>query len=477
MKRNATIQFILFFIFISITFFACKKNKIFTAATQLKFSIDTLTFDTVFTSIGTTTSSFKIYNQEKQPIKISRIYLQKGNQSTFRINVDGVAGTHFENIEIAANDSIYVFVAATIDPNNNNSPMVIDELLNTETNGQVQTVDLRAWGQDAYFHNLELISTTTWANDKPHVLIGSCLIDSQQILTIQPGTKIYCHAYSGLFVSGQIKARGTKQDSIVFQGDRLEQFYNDLPGQWEGIYILRGGLATEMEHVIIKNANTGLLIGKSLGGSSSDFVANNAPGVILKNCVIKNCQLAAIQSLFGAVVAQNCLFYNANGNLISIALGGILNLKHCTLANYNSATISHKDPILYLSNVYAFSSSDVRVSTADINLQNCIVYGSIDKGEEINIQEYPEATAPVNYLFQNCIVSTTRSIVAPHFGNCQGSATNQLLPNFVSITAPQDFRLAAGSPAINAGMNINNISTDINEKPHAGLPDIGCFEF
>ena len=61
-----------------------------------------------------------------------------------------------------------------------------------------------------------------WPNDKPHVVINSFLVDSLRKLTIQQGTRVYMHGNSGLFVYGTLETNGTKEDSVVFQGDRLE---------------------------------------------------------------------------------------------------------------------------------------------------------------------------------------------------------------------------------------------------------------
>ncbi|HXL57670.1 MAG TPA: hypothetical protein VN958_15520, partial [Chitinophagaceae bacterium] len=112
-------RFHLLFIIIALTGFiiSCKKESFITSTDALLFtSADTLHFDTIFTGTGSITQSFKIYNPNDQKLLLSRIEIAGGNTSVFKLNVDGAPGTSFSNIEIAPNDSIYVFVAASINP-------------------------------------------------------------------------------------------------------------------------------------------------------------------------------------------------------------------------------------------------------------------------------------------------------------------------------------------------------------------------
>ena len=180
---------------------SCKKNTFDTDnSAKLKFSADTLLFDTVFTTLGFTTMQLKVHNTYNKKIKISSIRLANASKSHFIMNVDGVATSEADNVELAAGDSIYIFVKVTIDPNNSNSPFVVSDSILFLTNGNFKGLAV-AWGQNAYYHTpnrpksnpwyyLDLLNTT-WVNDKPHILYGYFVVDLSVTLTIKEGTKIY----------------------------------------------------------------------------------------------------------------------------------------------------------------------------------------------------------------------------------------------------------------------------------------------
>ncbi|MCC6701845.1 MAG: hypothetical protein IT221_09995, partial [Fluviicola sp.] len=102
---------------------SCKKNKGMSNG-NLEFSVDTLVFDTIFTTIGSTTQQFKIYNNDKKELKIDEVELMGGSSSPFRMNLDGLMGTSFSNIDIPAEDSLFCFVEVTLQVNGQLLPMV-----------------------------------------------------------------------------------------------------------------------------------------------------------------------------------------------------------------------------------------------------------------------------------------------------------------------------------------------------------------
>lgn len=77
---------------------------------KLRFSVDTLVLDTVYNQVRSETYAVKIYNDENKDISIPKIYLESGNSSLYRINVDGKAGTEFTNVPLRKKDSLYIFV-------------------------------------------------------------------------------------------------------------------------------------------------------------------------------------------------------------------------------------------------------------------------------------------------------------------------------------------------------------------------------
>ena len=131
----------------------CRKDNFLTdPEARLEFSTDTVLFDTLFSTVGSTTRLFKVYNRHSQSIRISELRLEQGNSSPYRINVDGQDGWLFNDLELAAGDSLFIFTEVTIDPGNASTPFVVEDRILFETNGNLQQVQLSAWGPDAYFH-------------------------------------------------------------------------------------------------------------------------------------------------------------------------------------------------------------------------------------------------------------------------------------------------------------------------------------
>jgi hypothetical protein len=188
---------------------SCEQNNpIADPDAKLGFSSDTVLFDTVFTTVGSTTQNFRVYNPHSQPIVIDRISLANSPGTPFRLNINGHQVNSLEKVEIPANDSIYIFVEVTLNPNGQNLPMVIQDSVVFQTNGNAQDVDLIAFGQDVHLVNGEILKTRTWMNDKPYLVYNSMMVDTLQTLTIQAGTRIHFHKGSSMLVKGTLKARG-----------------------------------------------------------------------------------------------------------------------------------------------------------------------------------------------------------------------------------------------------------------------------
>ena len=231
------------------SFSSCKKDKLLTdSIVHLTFSDDTLRFDTVFVTAGSATQIFTVHNNESQPIRISSIRLGHGDASYYRLNVNGVPGKSFSDVEIGANDSIWIFAEVTIpDPNNPNTPFVVTDSIVFQTNGNQQDVKLIAWGQRAHFHYYPpnspplffLNCNDIWTNDLPHVVYGYALIDSACTLTMEQGVRVHFHNSSGLIAlsGGKIVVNGTRDSVVTFQGDRLGEDFKDVPGQWDRIWL------------------------------------------------------------------------------------------------------------------------------------------------------------------------------------------------------------------------------------------------
>ena len=269
-----------YIVFILLIGFSCKKDN-FTEDTVdgIRFSEDTLTFDTVFTTIGSATRYFKVYNTEGKDLKIKRIYLSGDNG--FRLNINGMAANSQSEVILKKDDSLFIFVEVKVDPLNSNSPLTILDSIMFEFQSNVHKMYLLAFGQDVHLINGEVLCNENWINDKPYLVYNSMLVDSACTLTIQEGTKIYFHKNSRMFIKGTLKAFGSKDNPVIFQGDRLESWYKDVPGQWDGIYFLYGEVLgsrdNELNYCEIKNAIIGI---------QADSVFSSNPCVKITNSKI-----------------------------------------------------------------------------------------------------------------------------------------------------------------------------------------------
>ncbi|MDQ2863716.1 MAG: hypothetical protein M3R50_08755, partial [Bacteroidota bacterium] len=189
-------KYIFFCFLLSVIIFSCKKESFITSSdAKLSTSVDTLSYDTVFTSTGSITKSFKIFNNNNRKLKLDRVMVSGGSQSPFKINIDGTSAIEADNIDVDANDSIYVFVQVNVNPTAANLSFILQDSILIEYNGNKKFVQLQAYGQNAIFLNkVFLKGNVTWNKTLPYIILGSFLVDSAATLTIQAGARIYLHA-------------------------------------------------------------------------------------------------------------------------------------------------------------------------------------------------------------------------------------------------------------------------------------------
>jgi len=443
---------------------SCRKDAYITSPdARVTISADTLKFDTVFVTAGSTYRTLKIINDNNQKLKLPALKLMGGAASVYKMNVDGIAGTQFSNLDIEANDSLYVFVQVTVNPGAGNLPFIIRDSIQVSYNGRNRLVQLEAWGQNAnFFRDKVVTANETWNNNLPYVILGSLIVNANQTLTINKGCRIYVHADAPVIVNGTLDVNGLKDtiDRVYFQGDRLDEPYKDYPASWPGIFFLAGSKDNVLNYAVIKNAYQGIGI--------TDPSPNANPKLVLNECVIDNAYDAGIISLNSSIRARNCLISNCGKNLL-LAKGGDYQFTHCTVVTYANRFIEHRDPVFSLSN-YA--------NGASVNLtalfRNCIFWGENGLvNDEVVVEKNGNTIFNVNFDYTLWKVQTNPSNITSN------QIINNQPPQFDSVNTNKnyyDFRLKPGSAALNKGVS-TGITTDIDGKPRAvGLPDLGCFE-
>jgi len=458
MKKHFTIFLFALLLSTLLVNSSCKKFSAFSKE-HLTFSVDTLVFDTVFTTIGSTTQQFKIYNPSNRTINIEEVELMGGQNSHFRFNLDGVKGIYLKDIELAGKDSLFNFVEVTLDPNNQNLPMIVEDSIRFRTNGVDQYVKLTVWGQDAYFHYKDL-NEGIWPNDKPHVIYGYAAVDSSKSLTIQAGTKIRLHKNSILYVyKGSLNVNGTLGNEVVFQGDRLEAMYDDVAGQYYGIYFHQA-LPSSIDYGIIKNGTVGVhLFGED--------PSNMGYTLQIQNTKIFNVSRYGVFIYSGAKVkAENCIISKNQSHALLVLEGGDFNFNHCDLLGYGSAQV----PAVGISNYYNNGFTGV-TNVGSINegtLSNCVIYGNLDDEFALDTLQMPGVT--LNFNFTHNLIKSSTTFNDPFYTSIFWNQD----PMFVDLSQG-DFIFQPNS-VLNGNGVFSTTSLDYFGITRNNPPDIGAVE-
>jgi hypothetical protein len=457
-----------FFILFCIIQTSCKKDSFITSnEARVNITADSLKYDTVFTTAGSITKSFKIINENNQKLLLNKVKLMGGTASAYKMNVDGVATTDANNIEVAANDSIYVFVSVTINPTVANLPFIVSDSIQVNYNGNNRYVQLQAFGQNAIFlRNQTISSNTTWSNTKPYVILDGLKIATNTILTIPQGAKIYCHANAPILVDGTLLVNGTKNNEVVFTGDRLDENYKDLPASWPGIYFREFSKNNVLQFAIVKNAYQAVV--------AEQPSVNVNPKLVLQQCIIDNSFKEGLLCVNTNVQANNCLISNC-GNNVFISYGGNYTFTNNTVATFSNKYITHKNEVLGITNFFNATGGTL---TANLNavFRNNIFWG--DNGFVDNeVVTVKQGATTFNVLLENNLF---RNLTVPTNATLTNNITNQN-PQFDSIDVAKhffNFRITkdAAAPGINKGLATSFVKDLDDATRSVGLPDLGCYE-
>ncbi|KQB99641.1 hypothetical protein AQF98_19005 [Pedobacter sp. Hv1] len=428
---------------------------------KISFSTDSILFDTVFTSIGSTSRRLKIYNRNPKAINISHIKLSGGSTSPFSLNINGQAVTEADLIKLNGNDSINVFVKVSINPTTQNLPFIVQDSILLYYNGNKQSIPLVAYGQNAIFVNgVSIKENTVWDSKLPYLIYKSVSIEENASLTIEPGTKVLFHSNATMSVKGTLIANGTKKDSVLFASDRLEKMYADEPGQWNGIHLYPQSKNSILNYAIIKNGVAGLTV--------DSLSRNNKPKLLLTNTKIKNMEVVGFLGYQTELTAFNNLFTNCGQYLLYAVGGGKYNLKQNTFAALNT-NYPRKTAAVYISDFVSNSQYD----NLNIDFQNNIVWGNLL--DEFQIDKKAPQTTLLSIVKNNLLKSSQGSLL----GN--GNMLN-VDPLFINPLTG-NFNLNKASPALKKGIDLSNdiyfgsyLTKDLNNKTRIFPYDIGCYE-
>lgn len=493
----------LFFLFLVLVLWSSCRSDFDTveASGNLEFSRDTVFLDTVFSNLSTATYSFKVYNRTGEDIHIPAISLENGENSLYRLNVDGRAGNSFENVEILARDSIYIFIETTVPSEalEENEFLYVDKLQflsrahvqkvplitlvkdavllfpqkNAEGIPERIPVDIDSDGEPELINGFYLPQEhLSFNREKPYVIYGYATVPAGEVLQVDPGARVFFHSDSGILVPADASIRakgGVSMDSlkvenqIIFQGDRLQGLYRNIPGQWGGIWLQKASKNSHFEHVTIRNAGVGVF---------AEGTTDSPTPLSLKNVQIYNSAVSGIRAINAEISAEN-LVINNSGQTSLFLEGGSHLFRHTSIGNYWEQSF-RIEPAVYISNI-----GETGPAPVDVAFFNTIIFGNEARELVFNIDE----SYPAEILFSHTLLKY-RETETPagwyDFSN-EEIYRNVWLNEDPLFVAPKknDLQLLVNSAAIDKADKevAQEVPQDITGTDRTANPDLGAYEF
>lgn len=383
---------------------SCNDDDTFTTSPQncLSMPFDTLKMDTIFAKIPAASKDFWIYNNSGDGIRCANVRLQKGNQSGFRVNVDGIylgekTGYQTSEIEVRNGDSIRVFVEVTSPDNGSELYKELDDkLIFRLESGVEQVVNLNAFAWKAdIVRNLEVKSDTiidTTVSGRALVVYGGITVDSLATLTIAPGTTIYFHDDAGIDVKGKLICQGTADKNITLRGDRLDDIlknkhipYDRMPGRWQGIHFHSGSYDNVIEYTDLHSGYDAIVC------DSSDVSRRK---LTVNSSTIHNCDGYGIFSNNANVYVANTQITNAYCGCVAV-YGGEVSLIHNTIAQFYSLKTGSQAALSFGNQI-----GNLSYPLTKLEVKNCIITGW---AEDALLKENSDSVA-FNYHFYNSLI-------------------------------------------------------------------------
>jgi hypothetical protein len=425
---------------------------------NLGFSADTVSFDTVFSGVGSATMEFRTINTGKDPVLIDRIWLGGGEESPFRLNINGLPVTSDEDLVLARHDSLFIFVEVTIDPSGADAPVTVIDSVNFKSGDFTGRVILEAWGQDIWLVEDDIDQDTWWSAGKPYVIKGTLFIDTLATLTLGPGTRIYLHNEARITIAGSLRSSGTPDGRVIIATDRLEEEYTDVPGRWKGIRFMDSSRNNFLNFTQVRNAE----IAVELAGRESSM-----PDLSMNGTMLMHNTVASLSARHAEVFAVNSVFSHSGFSTVSLLEGGSHEFIYCTMESrweygYRS------EPVLFIGKGEG--------ELPDVTLLNSVITGTL--GSELIIDGSASEAASRFRADSSLIrVDTLRS--SWYSGTLFRDVITGAGPRFID-EGTYDFRPDTLSPLLDNAGRTEAIAWpgDIRNKPRLSDdgPDIGAFE-
>ncbi len=474
----------IFYIIVIVTSVACSDDDSFTTSTtnRLTFGVDTICLDTVFSTIPSPHKVQMVYNHSGDGIRITNVRLKNGNQTGFRVNVNGSylgekTGWQVNDLELRQNDSLRVFVELTSANNNDTLPKLIsDDLLFTLESGVSQKINLKAWSWDAYLLKDVVLNNDTVISNlhgKPVVIYGNLRVPNGVTLTVAPSTTIYFHNEAGLQIDGTLKAKGEVNKEITLRCDRLDRMvsnltYDNNPGQWGGIHFSSNSYDNEIRFTDLHGATNAIVC------DSSDTPTLSK--LLISNTTIHNIKGNGIKAVNGNITIDNTQVSNTQDTCVAV-IGGTLNINNSTIAQYYPFD-ANRGPALVFGN-----SEGGNIIPLNLNVKNSIIKGYND---DVIYRTASSVDSVMAVDFSYCILRTPQTESSEHitFDNCIFEDVKDTLTNgrnsfklFDTDYFFYDFTPKEGTAAIGAANPATVLPEDRKGNARSKeKPDMGCYE-
>lgn len=444
-------------------------------AKGLRFSVDTVKFDTVFTQVRTTTRRLKLYNDNDNAVKLDEVSLPAG--STFRMIVGGLPAP-VRGLTIRGKDSLLILLEGQIDPNNEDTPFIIEDSVIVRVQGRngYQRARIIAYGQNANYLTDSVLNCSrnwVWNSVRPYIVVGNVLVDSCATLTIQQGVKVFFYAGANLLVKGRLLVNGTVEQPVLFSGTRREAFYSRSPGQWGAIAFLGNTNSTRIgrsniNFAIIENARVGVQVNTptDLGRST----------VTLRNTLIRHCSEVGLFAFNGILTAFNNVIVDCAQFTLGIFMGGNYNLWHNTFAYSGNLGFSRQNPSVVMQDSYDDQVNPVKSNPLKVDFINNIVSGN--RNEELVFPAPVNSTTPELLILNNALRSqlsypaANNNILLSRPYPFRGPTRYNFIPDTLSVGLERGLPLSQ-IPNRDPGLN-----SDFRAQPRpSGNPDIGAMQF
>lgn len=440
---------------------------------QLSFSTDTLSMGLVFSHISTPTQTMWVYNRSGKNLRCSSVRLEDGNQTGFRVNVDGTylsanVGYQVQDVEIRQKDSIRVFVELTSAEQQQVTPQRISSnLVFTLEDGTQQKVNLCADSWDATICNSMIVSNDTMISGcKPIVVYGGITVEQGATLTLDAGTTLYFHQDAGLDVYGTLKCMGAKDEEVMLRGDRLDNMLDNLPydrmsGQWKGVHFYSSSYDNTLMFTDLHGAFDGIVV------DSADVTRQK---LHMENCTVHNNQGYGLYAEYAKIQIENTEITNALHDCVYVR-GVDMTMNHVTLAQYYPFDLNRDAALSYAAPV------------SQLIVQNSLITGGAD---DVLMEQKGGETSNVNVLFDHCIIRTPQASAADSckFQHVLYEDINDTIQDankhFIQLGGEllqYDFHLRKTSTAINQANPSTSLPTDRDGLLRDSLPDVGCYEW